>query len=285
MENTDDTRWRLLQTALHEKQLEQAFALFRAAGIEPVLIKGWAALRFYPGEDKRYPGDIDLCVAPEDYPGAVEILKNDQGFLPVDLHKGLRHLDILPFRDLISHSKMIKLGETNIRILRDEDHLRVLCVHWLNDGGAYRNKLKDIHYAVENRAPDFDWDRCLNTAGARRRRWVICAILLAHKYFATKIDDTPIGAEKELPLWLVKAVEKEWRSPVRLKPLELFLRDPKGLWQQLRKRMPPNALQATIEMEGEFDRMPRIYYQILDTLFRIAPSLKRIRNLIGTEKS
>ncbi len=285
MENTDDTRWRILQTALHEKQLEQAFALFRAAGIEPVLIKGWAALRFYPDDDKRYPGDIDLCVALEDYSHAVEILKNDQGFLPVDLHRGLRHLDAVPFRDLISHSKIIKLGETNIRLLRDEDHLRVLCVHWLNDGGAYRDKLKDIHYAVENRAPDFDWDRCLNTAGKRRRRWAVCAILLAHKYFATKIDDIPIGAEKELPLWLVRAVEKEWRSPVRLKPLELFLRDPKGLWQQLRKRMPPNALQATIEMEGDFDRMPRIFYQILDTVMRISPSLKRIRNLMGSERS
>jgi hypothetical protein len=280
--NTDEIRWRVLQTALHEKQLEQAFALFRGAGIEPVLIKGWAALRFYPDEDKRYPGDLDLCVAPEDHSAAYEILKNDQSWLPVDLHKGLRHLDTVPFHELISHSKLVKLGETDIRVLRDEDHLRVLCVHWLNDGGAYREKLKDIHYAVENRERNFDWDRCLNAAGARRRRWVICAILLAHKYFGTKIDDTPAGGEKDLPLWLVGAVEKEWRDPVRLKPLELFLRDPQGFWQQLRKRMPPNALQATIEMEGDFDRLPRIYYQAIDTLARIIPSFRRIKTVIGT---
>jgi hypothetical protein len=274
---TDEQRWKILQTALHEKQLEQAFALFRGADVEPVLIKGWAALRFYPADDKRYPGDIDLCVEPEKYSGAMELLKNEGGALPIDLHKGLRHLDTLPFSNLFSNSKLLKLGETGIRVLRDEDHLRILCVHWLNDGGAYKEKLKDIHYAVENRDADFDWDRCLNANGKKRRRWIACAILLANKYFGTSIEDTPLASEKELPNWLVKAVEKEWANPVRLASMDTFLHDRKGFWQQLKKRFPPNAAQATIEMEGDFDRLPRIFYQIADMFSRVLPSIKRFR--------
>lgn len=275
--STDEKRWQLIQTALHKKQLEQAFALFRGAGIEPVLIKGWAAVRFYPEDNQRYLGDIDLCVAPEDFSLATETLKNDPGSLPVDLHNGLRHLDSVPFRELMSYSKVIRLGETDVRVLCDEDHLRVLCIHWLNDGGAYREKLKDIHYAVENRRADFNWDRCLNIVNKKRRRWTVCAILLAHKYFATKIDDTPIADEKELPKWLIKAVEKEWAHPVRLQPLVFFLKDRASFWQQLKKRIPPNPIQATIEMGGDFDSRYRVHYQLLDIFSRIFYSIKKWR--------
>ncbi len=182
---TDDKRWQVLQTALHEKQLEQAFELFRGAGLEPILIKGWAAVRHYPDSEKRVPGDIDLCVDPARFEEAFEILKNDRSALPVDLHKGLRHLDTLPYAELEARSKLVRLGASDIRVLSDEDHLRVLCVHWLNDGGAYRQKLKDIHFAVENRAEDFAWGRCLNVVSERRRRWIACAILLSHKYLGT----------------------------------------------------------------------------------------------------
>lgn len=275
--NTDEKRWQILQVALHEKQLEQAFALFREAGIEPIVIKGWAAVRFYPEGSKRFPGDIDLCIAPEQYAQAYELLDKKGGSLPVDLHEGFRRLDAVTYADLFANTQLIRLGDTNIRVLADEDHLRVQCTHWLLDGGAYREKLKDIHYAVENRRADFDWERCLNAAGEKRHRWTACAILLAHKYLGTNIDGTPLTNESDLPEWLIKTVEREWADPVRLQPLKLFLKDRKGLWHQLKKRFPPNALQATIEMEGYLDVTPRIYYQLMNTVARIAPSIKRLR--------
>jgi hypothetical protein len=277
---TDEKRWRIIQTALHEKQLEQAFGTFRAAGIEPILIKGWAALRHYPENEKRYPGDIDLSIDPAQFEDAIEVFKNDPNSLPIDLHKGLRQMDTLPYADTAARSKLIRLGATDIRVLCDEDHLRVMCVHWLNDGGAYREKLKDIHFAVENRAEDFDWDRCLNAVDKKRRRWVACAILLAHKYLGTKIDDTPLAAEKELPRWLVKAIEKEWRDPVRL----TWMIDRKQIWQQLRKRIPPNPLQATVDLGGDFDRLPRIFYQTGDIFYRLLLSSRRRRMVAKTRR-
>ncbi len=100
-----------------------------------------------------------------------------------------------------------------------------------------------------------------------------------------RIDDTPVAAEKELPGWLIRAIEKEWRDPVRLKPIETHLRERKLFWQQLRKRFPPNPVQATIEMEGDFDRLPRILYQTGDMFFRILPSLKRFRTLFGSRNT
>lgn len=272
--NTDEKRWSALQLALHEQQLERSFSMFRSGRFEPILIKGWAANRSYPDDVKRFPGDIDLCVEPERYQEALAWQDANAGSLPIDLHEGFRHFDTVSYTDLFSHSQLVKLNDTDIRILSDEDHLRVLAVHWLTDGGAYKEKLKDIHYAVENRRADFDWDRCLNAAGEKRRRWVICAILLANRYFGTDISDTPVENER-LPEWVVRTVEKEWANDVRLKPLKLFMKDPRGLWRQIRKRIPPNALQATITLEGDFDKKPRIYYQTISIFARIIPSIKR----------
>jgi len=49
----NDERWSLLYEKAQEARALQAFELFRQKGIEPVLIKGWAAGRFYPKERAR----------------------------------------------------------------------------------------------------------------------------------------------------------------------------------------------------------------------------------------
>ena len=277
----DETRWLAIQTALHKEQLERVFRLLRGGGIEPLLIKGWAAVRHYPEGEGRIPGDVDICIPPGQLEKAVELIKTLEISIPVDLHLGLRHLDTLPLEKLLERSELIRVGETDIRILCDEDHLRVMAVHWLNDGGAYREKLKDIHFAVEDRAEDFDWDKCLNAVDGRRRRWIVCAILLSHKYFGTNIENTPIAEEKELPRWLIASVEKEWANPVRLQPVTSIFSSlftgPKQLWQQFRKRVPPNPLQATIELGGDVDRYPRAMYQTADIFYRIFATRKRLR--------
>ncbi len=116
----------------------------------------------------------------------------------------------------------------------------------------------------------------MNVVDGRRRRWIVCAILLSHKYFGTDIENTPIAGEKELPRWLIAGVEKEWANPIRLQPVTSLFTDPKQLWQQFRKRIPPNALQATIELGGDLDRYPRAMYQTADIFYRIFARRKRL---------
>ncbi len=199
-----DWRWSLIHYKLQEHRVVTTFELFRKYNIEPILIKGWAAARYYPRKEERLFIDIDICVAPSVFAKAREILAEcrKEGLL-VDLHNGLRHLDTVDWNNLFENTQLIKLQETNIRVLRPEDHLRVLCVHWLNDGAAVKERLWDIYYAVQNRAPDFDWDRCLKTVDRKRRKWIVCAIGLAHLYLELDLRNTPIAAEAEqIPDWI-----------------------------------------------------------------------------------
>lgn len=277
-----DSRWLILHAKLFEVRIIEAFKLFREEGIEPILIKGWAAARFYTKKDERFYTDIDLCVEPSAYGRATLLLENEAAKnLSIDLHEGLRHLDTVSWSNLFENSVFVNLEDSKIRLLRAEDHLRVLCVHWLTDGGAFKEKLWDIYYAVENRPADFDWERCLGVVSENRRRWIICTIGLARKYLGLSLKNTPIEKDAEnLPEWLVKSVEKEWKSGVRLKPLHRFLNDRKQFFEQISKRLPPNPIQATILMEGSFDHGARFFYQIGSAFKRIAPSIKRIKKAL-----
>ncbi len=259
----------------------QAFVIFRRLGTEPVLIKGWAARRNYPQEIHRTYTDIDLALPPCEFDAAEGKwnLLEDRTF-NIDLHRGLRHLDSIDWDDLFQNSITIDIDTVPIRILRPEDHLRVLCVHWLTDGGVYKERLWDIYYAVENRPPDFDWNRCLNIVSKTRRRWIVCVIGLAHRYMDLNIDGLPFADEATiLPAWFINEVEKEWAYNIPLRPIHTVLRDRKELLRQIRKRFPPNKIQSMIDVEGSIDAPTRIHYQIGSILKRIGPSVKRI---IGT---
>jgi hypothetical protein len=278
-------RLQIIRYKVYENEIGTICTQFEKAGYAPILIKGWAAAQLYPEPFQRQFTDIDLMIEPGLYEDALKFAETIKKNFPVDLHRGARHLDSVSYRELFSNTGFAQCGAAKIRVLRAEDHLRVLSVHWLNDGGADKEKLWDIYYGVANRPENFDWERFLNIVGAKRRCWLICAVGLAHKYLDLDLSDTPICEEaKKMPKWLTEAVEKEWESGVRLQPLNLFLRDKKNLWEQIKKRTPPNPIQATVELEGEFDDKPRIIYQLRSILPRVFPSVKRIARSISIEK-
>ncbi len=269
-----------LHQILYRQQIILAFQKLRKNQIEPILIKGWSVEQFYPREKSRKTADIDLCVAPEDYRNAHTIIE-ELDFTPgiVDLHKGLRHFDKLSWSNLLSNSRLINLENIQIRVLRPEDNLRLICVHWLNDGGAEKEKLWDIYYLVAHRSADFDWSRCLDANGQKRRKWILCAIAVTHLYLNLQIEDTPFADEIKniLPKWFLPALEKEWADRVKIVRLEKFLqeRDWKGLREQLRKRLHPNPIGASINLEAHFDNLPRFPYQFADIVLRFNRHLGR----------
>ena len=275
-DNKNEYYWKLLQKQVQEQRIERVFDIFRRHGFEPILIKGWAAARNYPQPYLRLSVDIDIAVRPSDYLACQNILRR-QTIVGVDLHDGLRHLDSVLWDDLMEHSQIIKLNKTDVRILCPEDHFRILCIHWLTDGGVSKERLWDVVYAIENRPPDFDWERCLNTVSETRREWIFCVVGLAVKYLSFNIENTPFAKmSKNLPKWIIRTVEKEWESKVQLKPLQYCLNNRQEFFQQIQKRLPPNPIQATVEMEGKFNNQPRIFYQCGSLLWRLKPSLERI---------
>jgi hypothetical protein len=275
---TDDLRYYLLRKRLIEETIVKAFRSIRALGIEPILIKGWAAARNYPSTVPRFSADVDVAVSQSDYETAKTLVAGpNPAVTGVDLHKELRHLDTVSWNILFANSETVKIGEESIRILCPEDHLRVLCVHWLTNGGESRDRLWDIVYAVSNRPENFDWSKCLDVISETRRGWVISTIALAHRYLGLELDGLPFEVDaSSLPSWLIKCVEGEWAHDAGSMPLESQIKTPSQFIRQLRRRIPPNPIQATINCEGELGDGSRIRYQIRDMLNRLLPSVRRV---------
>ncbi len=273
----ESEKFNLIQFKVNEHRIGQIWKFFEVGGFEPILIKGWVTARTYPKPHQRQFVDIDLVFKTKQFEPAKKYYDNKSFGILIDFHKEVRHLDSLSFERLFENSELAKCGGVQIRILCEEDHLRLMCVHWLNDGGEYKDKLWDIYHAVNNRKSDFDWNKCLGVVNEKRRFWIVCAIGLCQKYLDLDLAATPISdAGQNLPKWLIKTLEKEWASEIRLKPLDHYFATKKELWIQLKKRFPPNPIQATIETDGYFEKYPRFYYQTLDIIKRIKPSFTRI---------
>ena len=273
-EEENEAKWDLLQVKLQERKAASAFESFRSAGFEPILIKGFAAAQYYPSDVGRTSVDIDLCFSPEDHDEARRHnLTNPISGVAVDFHKGFRHLDSLSWEELFSRSILIEAEGTEIRVLCAEDNLRVLCVHWLTDGGENKKRLSDIKYAVENRPENFSWEKCLDVVPENRRNWVIYTIGLAHYYLDLDIDDLPFKSKAlSVPKWVRAEIEKHWELNVPITPLNSTLGDGRAFWKQIRKRLPPNPIHATVVMDGDLDARTRIFYQVGNFFQRLAPS-------------
>lgn len=284
---TDDFRWNLLQRKAAEVRASSAFAIFRQHGIEPILIKGLAAALNYPETVSRESIDMDLAVSETDFEAAKAIAESAEAKgLAIDLHRELRHLDTVAWADLFRNSHLMEFATGEIRVLRPEDHLRVLCVHWLTDGGSNKSRLWDIYYAIKNRAADFDWDRFLNVVDANRRRWLVCTLGLADRYLDLDLRGTPVETEaRDLPNWLTKTVEREWASETHLVPLEVSIYDLKTLLPQIKRRLRANPIWATLHMNGSFDAKTRFFYKIGSAFKRIPSSYHRISETLSQPRS
>lgn len=273
-----------LQSAIHKTEIEEVISLLNSAGVEPVLVKGWAVARLYPEAGLRPYGDIDLCFLPNQHQKAVAVLESpDARKYSVDVHEGFRKLDSLSLEELIARSEPARVGAATFRLLSGEDQLRILSTHLLRHSAWRPLWLCDIGAAVESRPANFDWERCLGS-DRREADWVACAIGLAHQLLEARVDDTPVAQRaKQLPGWLIPDVLKNWDQPFPerypplsyLPPMATYLRHPAGVLRALRKRW-PDPIEATIRLRGPFNEMPRLPFQIGNALLRITRFLTRV---------
>lgn len=274
-------RQHALHTALHEQAIKHVISLMHSAGVDPLLVKGWAVARLYPEPGLRPYGDIDLCVSREQYPRAVAAMNSPEGKgYWVDLHEGVAKLDDQGFETLHARSQVVKLDDVEVRVPGVEDHLRILCVHLLRHGAWRPLWLCDVAALLETRAANFDWGRCLGE-DPRRADWVACALGLAHQLLGARVEGTPVETRaRRLPPWLTSTVLGKWGEPYRHRVhMEVFVRHPVGMLKEFRHHW-PNPIEATINMHAPFNNAPRLPFQIGDSLTRAAKFISRVPRLL-----
>ena len=274
-------RLHTLRAAVHERDIQRVLKILRAAGIEPILVKGWAISRLYPEQGLRPYGDIDLCVHPDKYEAANSALaREDLKDCAVDLHKGFNRLDERVWDELYSRSQLIKLDRVEVRVPCAEDHLRILCFHFLREGAWRPLWLCDIAVALEQRPANFDWELFLGES-PRRRDWYASAIVLAHQLLEAFTEGVPAAVlKKKLPGWFVPTVLVEWeRRTMRSRyrsPMSIARYAPLVALKNLRYHW-PNAIEGTIGLKGPFNELPRLPFQAANCILRTADLLLRIR--------
>ncbi len=270
-----------------EPTIETIFVLLRGAGIEPILLKGWAIARLYPEPGLRPLGDIDLYVAPgEEYRVEAALQTPGRGPFEVDLTHDLSGLlQGRSMTEVAARSELVPLGTSEIRVLNAEDQLAYLCIHFLKHGGWRPLWLCDVAIALESRPSDFDWDLCLG--GDRTRAdWIACTIGLAHVLLGADVRGTPVANRAErLPFWLVPAVLKAWERPRAFDhPVpELMvesLRHPQQ-WPAALKSRWMSPLESTVRVGGSINRVPRLPYQVANYALQLAQFLPRLVHVFG----
>ena len=227
-------------------RLEQAIDLLRNAGVAPVVLKGVDTLhRFYGSFDRRTLDDVDLLVARDELPAALEALEaggwspppepkrthyiRSSHHLPLvspgpvtvdfELHWNLAQeirysIDVA---GLLERAVPLQIGGRDVRRLEDHDLVAHLLIHHLSH--YFDRKLKwlvDLDAIV--RQPDFRWETVID----RVRSWGATAAAAAALVHLKKLwpELIPTTVTEALPLstWR-RAAAFLLRSP---HPLELY---------------------------------------------------------------
>lgn len=263
-----------LESRLNQAKIAKVFALLRSFGVEPILIKGWAAARYYPEQGLRPYGDIDICVRRKEFEKAERALAGlDPLRFKLDLHSGFAKFGIREEAELFTRSRLATIEQTDVRILGVEDHLRVVCFHLMREGAWRPLWLVDVAAALESQPRDFDWNYCLGEK--RHAAPVVSAIGLAQQLLGAEVEHmTEAQRPLKNPSWLIPTVLNEWGSPAPSMtsrhevPMLGHLRRRKDLLQGLRHRW-PNPIEATTTMNGPFNDLPRLPFQIANSLVRL----------------
>lgn len=281
-----------VQAELHELQIKETVQLLHSNGVEPILVKGWSIARLYVEPALRPYGDIDLCVNPDQYLIAKRVA-DDLAIrgIRVDPHKGFARFGNQSWNELHSRSCCLEIDGVEVRTLGPEDHLRLLCFHFLREGAWRPLWLCDVAVATETRAANFDWNLCFGP-NERSRSYVLCTLLLAKYLLQANLDGVPDTAyPKHMPTWLLPSVLKEWRVRSMYQrhrfPLTSLPRRPITTLRRIRSHW-PSPIEATMTLNAAFDETPRWPLQVGSCFRRMHDFLRRVintQNIIATKAS
>jgi len=270
-------RLQSLQAELQEQKIEKVFRLLREASLDAMLAKGWAAAGLYPNRTLRPYGDVDICVRSRDYQAVSELFSSPESSdCWIDLHRNFSEIGNRTVEELFSRSKVHRVGQEEVRVLSDEDHLALLSIHLLKHGAWRPLWLCDVAAAMESPSANFDWDVCLGRDPIRTG-WIQSALGLAHRLLGASTDKLPLNMRAmPVPEWLVDSVLQQWSNPFAKYqspmnhpvPMADVWRRPSGLFDGLRQRW-PNPIIATISVHGRLNELPRLPYQLANCLARV----------------
>jgi len=268
----------VLTAALRRRQVARVFEVFRAHGVEPILLKGWAAARLYAEEGLRPYADVDLCIPPEQAAEARRAHGAVAEECSIDLHLGLHHLDDRPLADVYERSEQVALEGGRVRILGAEDHLRLLALHMLGHGAWRPVWLADIAAALERRPASFDWAR-FEAGAPRRTEWAATALRLAHLLLGADVDGVPASlVHRPTPGWAMGAILDAWGFDGRRVPQGARLPMGQvrgiaslvtGLWERW-----PDPLEATVGVGAPINAFPRWPVQLAECVARVTRFLR-----------
>jgi len=268
-----------LTAARQERDLPHLLAHFNAAGIEPILFKGWSLARLYPHRALRPFGDFDLLVRVDEAERARAVLRalgsDLQSRADVDTAATLaRYLPDRTESELFGRSRPESLGGARFRVLSWEDHLRLVAIHQLHHGGWRPLWLCDVAVLVESLPADFSWRVCLD-GDVRLSEGVLATVALAEELLgASPPTATPRVA---VPGWLRRAVLHGWVHGYESMPPSLYeLRKLgwAGALKALRDRW-PDPVSATVHLRAPFRVVPRVAVQTAECLRRAAEFARR----------
>jgi hypothetical protein len=257
-----------LESTTHEANIRDVFRRLRAASIEPILFKGWAIARLYPEAGLRPYGDLDLWMQPADLEKFNDLQSSGEAEYSVKPHVSFYPQYARSFADVMAHSQLVPLGDIQVRVPGDEDHLRLSCLRFLYHGGWRPLWLCDIALMTESAGTGFDWDLCIGS-NPKHADWIACAIGLAHHLLGARVSGTPVEKRaRSLPRWLVTAVLRQWEKgggisfaenvsfsvPRRAPSLGSLVSTLREHWR--------NPVQASVEMNAWFNQAPRLPLQL-----------------------
>jgi len=259
----------------HQDGIRHIFEHLRSAGVEPLLVKGWANARLYPDAGLRPYTDYDVYVSHDDYHAALAQLPALHTELSVDLHEGVPHRYSMATEGVLARSRLVPLGDAQIRVPAAEDALRITSLHLMtpHHAGWRPLWLCDVAALLESLPARFDWDLCLGR-DRRLADWLIGTIGLAHVLLGARIDHLPVREQaSRIPRWLAPALLRQWDlAPAHHQgpPFATHLgRRPGEVLRALRQRW-PNPLDATLAVRAPFNDAPRAPFQLGCVAFRSA---------------